>query len=284
MTATLVRADTFYSQCQTPYVVAVYQTFYHSWFNPSAQAYTVYFAECCRRPSFTNITNATPDVYIPVRLVRFTPQDTIEGNSSQFSGHPNPIFYTTETNYLSLSADNMQGDSLYYELMPVRTFVNNTITNATYNTNFSFQNPFGAGVVTTLNSETGVLSVVNPLLGTYALAVKVDAFRNGVLSSRIIKEISVSVQNRPGHAKALQSQTLQSTVTLGSHTSQGNSHLVTVYELGSVYFKFKTKVSSLQSANPASISVQMFGFKTDSLQNNGPCVGLGCATLSAQGG
>ncbi len=159
---------------------------------------------CCRNNLENLKTNMGQSYYC------FIPPQTYANSSPYFSGIPTPYLCANDSINISYSAVDPDGDSLVYVLGypwqggsdkdPAPTPpVNLTlpIQRVEYANGYSFNNPFGNGGFVSLNSQTGLVSLKVPKAGFFAFAVDVYEYRNGILLSRVRRDIELIVLNCP---------------------------------------------------------------------------------------
>ena len=159
---------------------------------------------CCRN----NLNNILQDIGQTYYV--FIPPNSYFDNSPTFSGVPTPYICAQDTVNISYAATDADGDSLSYSLVlpyaggsdndPIPTpawTLGLPIPGVTYAASHNVFNPFGVGGVCTINPNTGLVKVMCPQAGLYAIAVEVSSFRNGSLVSIVRRDIELIVLNCP---------------------------------------------------------------------------------------
>ena len=159
---------------------------------------------CCRN----NLTNILYNIGQTYYL--FIPANSLQDNSPKFSGIPTPYICAQDTVNISYAATDVDGDSLVYSL--VHPFAGGTasdpvpapplnlylpILGVTYAASYNLANPFGSSGVCTINQSTGLVKVMCPQSGLYAIAVEVKAYRNSQLITVVRRDIELIVLNCP---------------------------------------------------------------------------------------
>ncbi len=159
----------------------------------SCTKYQVAFNHCCRNGAINNLSN--PNL-TDVTNWAATVDLTLNGNSSPDFIFDNPaVFYTNTSNLsfnLNMAASDPDLDSLTYELVPVTGTGGNAVA---YNLGYSGTNPLGPGWTVGI-SPTGLVACTysgTPLLGSYAIGVKVKEYRNGTVIGEIMREFPVMI-------------------------------------------------------------------------------------------
>ncbi len=148
------------------------------------------YSDCCKSGAINNLTNAVNlNTYLRVSVYRPPVSPTNTGPVFL----TDPVYFTptsaNQVNTYSHLAYDADGDSLVYRLENVQLGHNNF---ATYAGGYSAANPFGNGITSTIDPETGLLTitgVTNQRCCTYVVAV--DEYRNGVLLSTTRREVSL---------------------------------------------------------------------------------------------
>lgn len=194
------------SKCSWKPQVCIKHTFYESVIPlpASSYGYHLYHVRCCRN-NLVNITWNTGQTYYA-----FIPPTTYNNNSAYFSSIPTPYICAQDTVYISYSAKDDDGDSLYYEIAhpfaggsdqdPAPIPPSNLILpiqKATYKSGYSLYQPFGSGGICSIEPHSGLLKIMVPNSGFYALAVDVKEYRNGILISTVRRDIELIVLTCP---------------------------------------------------------------------------------------
>ena len=194
------------SKCSWAPNVCIKHTYYEETIAlpPSTVGYHLYHVRCCRN-NLVNIVWNTGQTYYA-----FIPPTSYANNSAYFQSIPTPYICAQDTVYISYSAQDNDGDSLVYEL--AHPFAGGTdqdpaplppanlglpIQKAPYKTGFSVYQPFGNGGVCSIDPSSGLLKIMVPNAGFYAIAVDVKEYRNGVLISTVRRDVELIVLSCP---------------------------------------------------------------------------------------
>lgn len=174
---------------------------------PNANGYYIAWQRCCRNAGIINIVNGfnTGMVYYVE-----VPNPAIINNSAVFNYEPLPYVCDGQLFQLDYSATDPDGDSLVYfiaeplagtlgyPLSPTPQAILTEQVEGPYpivewTPGYNLSNVFASSPPLTINSETGLISAKVDNVGLYAMAFEVYEYRNGVLISKIRREIEISV-------------------------------------------------------------------------------------------
>lgn len=170
----------------------------------SSTGYHLLHQRCCRN----NLTNLA--AHMGQSYYAFIPAQSYQNNSPYFSGIPTPYICANDTINISYSAIDPDGDSLVYSF--VRPNAGGTVndpapypssnlslplTKVYYASSYSFTKPFGITGISSINHNTGLVKLMSPQAGLYAIAVEVKEYRNAVLLSSVIRDIELIILNCP---------------------------------------------------------------------------------------
>jgi gliding motility-associated-like protein len=187
---------------------------------PYPQGYHVYFVRCCRniQNNLTLGSGGEPDQ--GQTYYCFIPNPALENSSPFFSGVPSPYMCNNDTNTFLNRAIDPDGDSLVYRM--VRPFQGGDIgQNAAkpvppsklklpidtveYRVGYHNKLPFGAGGISTVDSENGLTTLLSREIGSFVIAIEVEEYRNGVLLSRVRLDMQILVLDCPPNKKPIAS-------------------------------------------------------------------------------
>ncbi len=158
--------------------------------NPNG--YYVSWSHCCRA---LTILNHDADSYIWTCDI---PDPAITGGNSSpsFVGYPSTVGLCVGVPInLDFSCVDPDGDSLVYSLVSPydisSTGGSKPFSTLTYKLGYSLFSPLGAGGSLTINSSTGIVTGLAPLLGIYVMSVKCEEFRNGIKIGEVIRDSEV---------------------------------------------------------------------------------------------
>lgn len=147
---------------------------------PSSQTDWIFsFSTCCRVPSLNLSGGQGTYVYASLD------NSSIPFNNSVVSPYALSLYYPINVaSSISFAGTEIDGDSLDFRLVPVRTGNGN---NANYILPYSATTPFTNSSLS-LNSQTGVMSFTPTMVGTAFIGVEIREFRNGNLISSLIRD------------------------------------------------------------------------------------------------
>lgn len=155
---------------------------------PTCSDWILSYSLCCRGIP-TNLSTPTSNFYIETTF-----DNTFNLNESPyFADSPRWMIPVNGTNLINAGAYDVDGDSLYYSLVPPK---GSSSSNIVYAAGYNANQPFG-GMSTTIDSKTGIVSTLAPNVGQFLVAVKVDEFRNGQWISSTVRDFSTNVYVNP---------------------------------------------------------------------------------------
>ncbi|CAG0948397.1 MAG: T9SS type B sorting domain-containing protein [Bacteroidetes bacterium] len=169
----------------------------------NVSGYIVMAEGCCREGGINNIKNSATEGIVIYSEIS---SPLLINNTPEFL-RPSLIYACpNDSLQYNFSATDSDGDSLVYSLVTPLAGVSNGFTNwfnpsippyATiiWETGFSLLNPSNSNYPLKIDSLSGVLFGSFNASGNYAIAIKVDEIRNGLIISSTIKEIEVIVPN-----------------------------------------------------------------------------------------
>ena len=173
---------------------------------PTPGGYTVSYQRCCRGPNISNLINPddaglTLTTHVPGSETAFT-----NNSSPRFNNYPPILLCNNEEKIIDHSATDPDGDSLVYGL--ITPFTGGSSANPAPNQAlpppyfpvqwigpFNAQSPLGPGSVTSINPQTGILTVNPNMIGLFVVGVVVKEYRNGVLVGQTIRDFVFRVFN-----------------------------------------------------------------------------------------
>ena len=248
--------------------------------------YPYYFSwdVCCRAPGIDNVYQlpAPSGSGIFVEAVMIS---GLTNEPAQYFG-PQILSYTTDTLVeIDISSFSPVGDSVFTELVPIKEKVaGGSISNVGLNSAFTYEFPFDTTRVTILDGQTGILSVQNPPLGTYALAVKTSTFNvNGVLLTSIYRDVTIFILPNNGVTVQADSELTNPTANKLIDNSSNGNYEFGVYLNDTLKFDFKIKPVSNTANQSVFAKVLMRGLWAESSQG-GLCTTNNCAKLVSNSG
>ena len=178
---------------------------------PSSVGYHLTFARCCRNLQTNIPDNGGGTPYQGQTYYCFIPDNLYQNSSPVFSGVPSPYMCAGDTTTFDFAAYDPDGDELSYEL--VHPYAGASLTNSVptppdnftgiplvaFNAGYTYQRPFGVsnGSLSTVNSQTGLTTLLSPSSGSYIMAIEVTEKRNGVVLSKVRMDLQILVLNCP---------------------------------------------------------------------------------------
>ena len=172
---------------------------------PDPGGYHLIVERCCRNGNIVNLSNPGS---IGQTYYCFIPPAPIINSSPQFSDIPVPFICAGDLASIINNATDPDGDSLVYSFevpyggysssgiaVPDPQIDNNPyafpIPPVLYNPGYSVGIPFGAGGVSTIDSETGLTNYNIPNQGFFVVAIEIKEYRNGVLIAMIRRDLQL---------------------------------------------------------------------------------------------
>nr|MBP6313940.1 T9SS type A sorting domain-containing protein [Chitinophagaceae bacterium] len=147
-------------------------------------------SHCCRNNALDNILNPGVQNFVLMSTLNNT-GGVPPNNSVQFMLGDQYLFKTNQTYNTNLIANDIDGDSLSYSVVtPIASITNGVPTYCNFVNPFNNANPFPGSF--TLNPSDGNLSFNCNVQGTFAVATKVNEYRNGVLVGSVIKDMHLT--------------------------------------------------------------------------------------------
>lgn len=173
----------------------------------SAGGYYVKYNNCCRTENTTNIFFPGGNNNPGNTWLAYIPSPVFVNSSPQFIGDAVPFFCLGDTAVISNNAFDPDGDRLIYSFanpysgsfnsIPTATYT--APSNATFQSGFSAEQPFGPGGYAFINPSTGLTKYYSPSQGNFAVAIDIQEYRtlsNGteILLSTTRREFLVVVK------------------------------------------------------------------------------------------
>ncbi|MEY3083861.1 MAG: hypothetical protein RL037_41 [Bacteroidota bacterium] len=173
---------------------------------PIPGGYTISYQRCCRGPNISNLINPddaglTLTTHVPGSETGFT-----NNSSPRFTNYPPILLCNNEEKVIDHSATDPDGDSLSYAL--ITPFTGGSSANPAPNqalpppyfpvqwiAPFNAQLPLGPGSGTSINAQTGILTVNPSLIGLFVVGIVVKEYRNGVFVGQTIRDFVFRVFN-----------------------------------------------------------------------------------------
>lgn len=163
--------------------------------------WTFSYNECCRNGAITNLQNgAGSGSYFEATLNNL---DVPFNNSAQFGGIPVNMLANNLTTSLSWNTYDVDGDSVYYELVAPRDYISGAPMPIAYNLGFSPTQPFASSSPTTLDQQTGVMTISPNALQVAVVTMRISEFRNGLNIGNVYRDYQFAVVNTTNNLPSL---------------------------------------------------------------------------------
>jgi gliding motility-associated-like protein len=183
---------------------AIYLTNVTLPFDPNG--YTLSYQRCCRNTSIDNIVqnaNSLAGMTLTTQIPG-TNLVSVQNSSPTFNSVPPTSLCLNAPFYYSAAATDVDGDQLVYSFCnPLNGGTQNTpapnppdsppYNSIAWSAGFSAGNPITANPAFSINSATGYITGTATQLGTYALAICVAEYRNGILINTIRRDYQINV-------------------------------------------------------------------------------------------
>ncbi len=170
----------------------------------SSAGYTVSYQRCCRNNSIDNLVNPSNAGITLTTRIPGTDMVQIQNNSPIFTSQP-PVALCLGSEFVyEMGATDSDGDSLVYSFCD--PFLGGTSTTPTPNpptappytpvswfAGYSTNYPIASSPAMVINPVSGVITGVANQIGTYAVAVCVAEYRDGVLLNTIRRDYQFNV-------------------------------------------------------------------------------------------
>ena len=173
---------------------------------PILGGYTITHQRCCRNNTITNINNAN-SVWGSTYTTRIPSLDNCN-SSPRYSSDPPVVLCVNQDVDLDLSATDLDGDSLYYELCSVLHGGANAqgmvmpdpaapppYTSVPFNGSFTSSYPITSSPAFNIDPATGNLSGRPTQVGQFVFAICVTEYDNGVPLSTTRRDFQFNVTN-----------------------------------------------------------------------------------------
>jgi gliding motility-associated-like protein len=191
-TFTLIEYDALENDClELPDGICVEQAIFTQTITITSPEdnFTLYVSACCRDENVINLFDpsgqgSTFTTSIPSNLIA---QDN---NSATFVNYPPLGICLGDNIEVDLSASDIDGDSLVYELTsPYNDLATNPpFSTVNWSVGYSANYPVDASPNISINSQTGIITGSPNQMGMYIIAVKVSEYNNGVLINELIRD------------------------------------------------------------------------------------------------
>ena len=192
----------FNNPCATqPAGICVERAIYQVVLNlpPIPSGYTVSYQRCCRGPNITNLQFPDNTGITLVATIPGSNTNATNNSSPRFTNYPPVLLCNNDQLVFDHAATDPDGDQLVYSLVTPFAGANSAspqplqmppppYSPVTWQSNFSATVPLGPGSSTTINSNTGLLTVNPNLIGLFVVGVRVQEYRNGQLIGQTIRD------------------------------------------------------------------------------------------------
>jgi len=171
---------------------------------PTVGGYNVTYQRCCRGPNITNLINPADAGFTLTCHVPGNAGNTHVNSSPRFSNYPPLVLCNNDDLVFDHSAIDPDGDQLVYSLVTPFTGASNVnpmpnpappppYTDIVWAGGFTAATPLGPGSLTSIDANTGMLSVTPGLLGKFVVGVQVQEIRNGVVINQTVRDFLFQV-------------------------------------------------------------------------------------------
>lgn len=171
----------------------------------SNYGYHILHQRCCRN-NLNNILYDQGQSYYA-----FIPPMSIQNSSPYFTGIPTPYLCSNDSIQISYAAADPDDDSLVYGFVipwaggsarnpspNPASYLSLPLDDVVYaSSNYNYIQPFGIGGLAKIDRETGLVTVLSPSSGLFAIAVECREYRNGVLLSAVRRDIELIILSCP---------------------------------------------------------------------------------------
>ncbi len=197
--------------------------------NQTTIGYFLIHEACCRNDGIDNIQDADA---AGMAFFAYVPPYGFKNDSPVFTDNPVPFLCVNDTSTFLNTAIDPDGDKLVFEFLapldgnhasgggggsnqtgsggpgpgggnlnwyPSPTY-SLPIEKVTYNTNFSYNDPFGPGGRYSISASNGLTKYYSTSLGKFVVAIMIKEFRNGQLIGISTREVQLNVLPCPPNA------------------------------------------------------------------------------------
>ena len=197
--------------------------------NQTTIGYFLIHEACCRNDGIDNIQDADAS---GMAFFAYVPPYGFKNDSPVFTDNPVPFLCVNDTSTFLNTAIDPDGDKLVFEFLapldgnhasgggggsnqtgsggpgpgggnlnwyPSPTY-SLPIEKVTYNTNFSYNDPFGPGGDYSISASNGLTKYYSSSLGKFVVAIMIKEFRNGQLIGISTREVQLNVLPCPPNA------------------------------------------------------------------------------------
>jgi hypothetical protein len=184
-------------------------------------------SHCCRNNALDNIQNPGLQNFVLMNTLNIT-GGLPPNNSVQFMLGDQYIFKTNQTYNTNLIANDMDGDSLSYSIStPIASITNGIPTFCNFVAPYNNASPIPGTF--NLDPSNGNISFNCNIQGTYAVAIKVNEYRNGVLVGSVIKDMNLTfIADTPNNLPTLSGVNGTPNYSTSINVCAGNSLIFTV--------------------------------------------------------
>ena len=231
---------------------------------------------CCRAPGIQNIAQVGAGTAVKAEMIT-----GINYLAPLFYGPQILSVPSDSIVNIDLSSFSPSGDSLYTELVQIQEYTSGSFNPVTLDSSYTYLFPFDTTHATTLNHSTGILSVVNPAIGNYAIGVKVSAYdTSGVLRSTITRDVSIFIKPNNGHVLQPEGELRNAKATTLKQYLLNGEKAFSFFANDTLEFEYWIRPKSNAQAIPVLAKANLRGLWADASQG-GLCYTNDCASLYA---
>jgi len=253
---------------------------------PPAAGWSFYYVSGMR-PATSNISYVGAAFAYVAKMYPYqnTPVNSCFDNAPVFNEAPSPIFCAGQYAYVYHGATDIDGDSLRYEWSPALSNLNAPFQASAYVYGYSSSSPFPGtihhqgNIPALLDHQSGLISFLSRISGSYTHSVTVSSFRNGIKTAEVTREfvtvltqcdtsntppfININQVNMPSHPAII-----IDTVDVGQ---------LVQFNVQGMDFQYCPNVSP---PLPQGLNLNVFGAQFGGAVNPAGCLNPPCAVLS----
>ncbi|MCT4624836.1 MAG: hypothetical protein N4A46_14540, partial [Schleiferiaceae bacterium] len=224
------------------------------------------WSTCCRPGDVQNIV--TPDnqgLYVESRMFPFTyvtPTGWVQHphSSIQYYGPPVLAAYSTSNVDINFGAYHPEGDSISFALTAPREEAGNQVVGVPLDSAYKPKYPFDTNTVTLFDAQTGQLEAINPPVGKYTVAVRVQWFKNGILMGQTFRDVTILIKPGLNDPNLPTTQINNVSVGHGQYSFDGSDLNIITREGETVEFDYNVTPSVLANGQMKYNEASIYGY------------------------
>lgn len=243
------------SGCGDSIEVGIYRkTFYG---NVGYSGATFTWTDCCRGSNIVNLDGAsTYGLYLETTIMKNVASNITSNERTEFNNQNVFSFNSDSIVEIDFSLRLNNRDSIHYSLVSAKE---NGTTMVGYDSLYSYSKPFGINTISSLDSNTGRLTVYNPSIGHYVVAVKAKMYANGLYWGEIVRDVVVKINPPKSNDPQLNISFSNIVVKGGSFKQVNNDLYFEVYESAKITFDVNATGSHAIGGIPSNINLSAQG-------------------------